>query len=144
MTPLQLHINGWLTQPARWGVADCCLSSLDWVGQVRGLDLTEDLRLTYDDAASAQRATRFFTRPLMIAREYLERRAGCAPTTAPARGDVALFKLFNPSRGVPLPVGGICIAPGHFACRGEPGGAVPLLSLRPEALIGAWEVGYVE
>ncbi|MDD9731612.1 hypothetical protein PVW46_17045 [Mameliella sp. AT18] len=144
MTRLQLFIQGWLAEPARWGVSDCCLSALDWAGQVRGLDLTEDLRLTYEDAAQAQRVTRFFTQPLRIAREYLEIRAGCAPTQDPVRGDVALFKLWHPGRGQPLPVAGICIEPGNFVCRGGQEDGARIHSARPERLMGAWEVGYVE
>lgn len=142
MTPLTAYINGWLAEPARWGVSDCCLSALDWVGQVRGLDLTADLRLTYDDGPSAQRVTRFFTHPLAVARAYVEDRAGCAPVAVPVRGDIAIFKLWNPARGGPLPVAGICIEPGHFACRGDPGASAPLHAVRPERLLCAWGVGY--
>ena len=144
MTPLQFYINGWIAEPARWGVSDCCLSALDWAGQVRGLDLTEDLRLTYDDAVSAQRVTRFFTRPLDMARRVLVQRGGCPEVRNPQRGDVAIFKMWDGLRGQALPVAGICIGRGHFACRGGPGGAVPMQSARPESLIGAWGVGYVE
>ncbi|WP_421907121.1 DUF6950 family protein [Mameliella sp.] len=142
MSPLQLFIQGWLAEPARWGVSDCCLSALDWAGQVRGIDLTEDLRLTYEDAAQAQRVTRFFTQPLRLASEILEGRAGLRPSREAVRGDVAVFKLFHPGRGQVMPVAGICIAPGVFVCRGEPGGQAPMHSVRPERILRAWEVGY--
>lgn len=139
MTRLNFTLQRWLAEPYQWGERDCCLALLDWVSGVKGagLDLAADLRFTYDDFGSAQRAHQFFTDPLRIAVEYLERRAGLPRVAAPVRGDIGLFK-WTGDGGRILPTGGICLVPGQFACRAEKG----VLAATPDRVIAAWGVGY--
>lgn len=141
MTPLSVFLQTWLSSPARWGESDCCISVLDWVSAVKGGDLAEDLRLTYDDFSSAQKVSRFFTHPLIICTEYFQRRAGLPRATIPQRGDVGVYK-WPGHDGRILPTAGICIGAGQFAARSAPGDGPGIVACRPERLIAVWSVGY--
>ncbi|WP_323764599.1 DUF6950 family protein [Marinovum sp.] len=140
MNLLSLTLQRWAARPHVWGQDDCILAPLDWVSAVLGgPDLAADLRLTYEDFTSAQKAYRFFTDPLPLAVDYLERRAGLSRVAVPGRGDVALFK--HPGQGGRiLPTAGICVAPHLFACRADPG----VLAARPANVMAAWGVGYAD
>lgn len=128
----------WMTSPAVWGVSDCCISVLDWVSFRRGGDWAAELRYSYDDFGSAQRAWGFFIQPRAACDRFL---AGLNEVPSPARGDVACFKWAG-HQGRILPTMGICIcvAPGVFACRGAPEHHDLIIEARPAQLVGAWAV----
>ena len=65
MNRLSFTLNRWLVDPHVWSVDDCIIAPLNWVSAVKGdgLDLAADLRHTYDDFGSAQRAHQFLTDP---------------------------------------------------------------------------------
>lgn len=141
MTPLAAFVNGWFCAPAQWGVSDCCLTALDWAGQVTGRDLGAALRYGYEDFAGAQKLTRFFSEPLGVAAQILERDGGLSRVAAPVRGDVAIWRW--PSHdGRVLPVGGICVAPGQLVARSAPGQVPGLVFCKAPPLLAAWSVGY--
>lgn len=140
MNRLAAFLNGWVARPHAWGQDDCIIGPLDWVSLVRGSDFAADIRMTYEGPTEAQRVYRFFTDPLPWATRVLEEQGGLARCATPVRGDVALFKAIGPGGRV-QPTAGICIEAGHFACRAEVGG---VLSLRPQGVMAAWEVGYVD
>ncbi|WP_371398916.1 hypothetical protein [Marinovum algicola] len=141
MNLLSLTLQRWTARPHVWGQDDCILAPLDWVSAVKGdgVDLAADLRLTYEDFASAQKAYRFFTDPLPLAEDYLERRAGLSRVAEARRGDVALFK-YPAQGGRILPTAGVCVGPQLFACRADPG----VLAARPDSLIATWGAGYAD
>lgn len=143
MTPFAAFVNRWLCEPAQWGESDCCLTALDWAGQVAGRDLIGDLRFAYDDFASAQKVTRFFSDPLQIAARVLEAGAGFERTSRPVRGDVAVWRWASHGGRV-LPVGGICAAPGQFVARAAPGDRPGIIGCKSPEILGAWSVGYCD
>ncbi|MEC9434501.1 MAG: hypothetical protein VYD87_16475 [Pseudomonadota bacterium] len=135
MTPLYQELHRWAATPFAWGEADCILVVADWIARVHGIDLAADLRGSYDDAASCQRATGFLREPLRLTSERMAG-AGFEVTPAPVRGDVGVLLILLD--GVPRPCGGLCLGD----CWGvkSPRGVT---TLSPKVL-RAWSVGYAD
>lgn len=134
MTPLYHEINRWMAAPFGWGEMDCVLACADWVRRVTGHDPAEDLRLTYDDAGSCQRATGFLRDPLGVVGPRMAR---FPVTTRPERGDVALVKIVLDGR-VHV-VGAVCLGDEGWAIKAASG------ALTTRAVLGilrAWSIGY--
>lgn len=138
MTPLYLELNRWMALPFEWGVSDCILCPADWVASQVGVDPAEDVRMTYHDPGSCQRATRFFTEPLGITSSCLEGRAGLKPTDSPVVGDVSVVEIRMEGRV--QPVGAICLGQHGWALKSEGRGVVVIE--RPLTVLKSWGVGY--
>ena len=121
-------------RPFVWGFRDCVTVPADWVLSCTGKDPAADLRLTYDDAASCQRATRFFSDPLAVVGPRMQA-CGLAHTDDFARGDVGLIRLAaEDGTGAH---GAICLGGIHWAAKKMDRGIVVIE--RPEIIAG-WRV----
>ena len=139
MTPLYAEIHRWAALPFEWGHADCMTVLCDWIHRVRGVDPARDVRGTYYDLLSCERATGYIRQPVETAARHFEGIAGLKRTGAPVRGDVGVLLLAG--QGSARACGGLCL--GETWCM-KTEGAAGTTTMVPSQILAAWSVGYVD
>lgn len=134
---LDRYVHAAMARRWAWGEVDCFLFVADWVERATGLDPAGVWRGAYTTEREARRLMKRHGGPLALAARGLAA-AGCAATTAPGRGDVALVRVpLKEWRGrlIVVPVGAICLRGGLWMVRVRDG-----LVFRNFGVLQAWGV----
>lgn len=140
MSPLYVALHHWAAVPFAWGETDCMLVLADWIMKVKACpDPAADVRYTYHDAMTCQRAVRWFTEPVAAVDRCLATIGGLPRVDAPEPGDMAVLGLRD-ANGRHMPCGALWLGTA-WGCKGPDGATTigPRVAGEPMAI---WGVGY--